>query len=347
MFNHNVIAIDLAKSSFQVVVVNKSNQLISNRVRSRRSLENWLAKQAPSLVAMEACGSAHHWGRLAQRLGHTYLLLPPQSVSPFRQGHKTDSNDAIAIATAARQPKVKPTYLKTLEQQGLQSLERIRQHWVDLTRATSNLLRGLLYEFGLPIAKGRSALGKALPECLEDGENDLPDILRQPLEALYAALKKQEVWLSESEKLLRQLIRQQPVITRLMELEGIGQVNGLGLYLVLGDDGKAFKNGREAAACIGVTPQQHSSGGQIRLGSISKRSGHKRLRANLIQGALSVVETVLKRPPKNTKEQWLLGVIERRGKRRAATALANKNIRTAWAMLDHEENYRAPTAIAA
>ncbi len=347
MFNRNVIAIDVAKSSFQVVVVDKKNEIISNRSRSRRGLENWLAKQEPSIVAMEACGSAHHWGRLAEKLGHTALLLPPKNVTPFRQGHKTDSTDTIAIATAVRQPKVKPTYVKSIEQQGLQSLERTRQHWLDLSKATSNMLRGLLYEFGLTIPKGRKALGRALPDILEDGENDLPDMLRQPLDALYQALEKQEAWLREVEKQLHQLTRQQPEVTRLMALEGIGPVNALGLYLVLGDNGKAFKNGREAAACIGTTPQQYSTGGKVSLGQISKRSGHKRLRANLIQGGVSVVETVLKRPPKNTKEKWLLGVIERRGKRRAATALANKNIRTAWAMLHQNEEYRKPLNIAA
>ncbi|WP_171022412.1 IS110 family transposase, partial [Thalassotalea litorea] len=182
--NHTIIAIDIAKSSFHVVSM-KHNKVRTDRAFTRQKLKEWLAKQPASLVVIEACGSAHYWARYAQSLGHQAKLIAPKHVKAFRQGHKTDQNDALAIATASLQPKVKSVAVKTVEQQGLQSIDRISQHLSDNQTAVSNMLRGLLAEFGIIIPKGISAFKERIPEILEDGENGLPDPLRHQIAAMF------------------------------------------------------------------------------------------------------------------------------------------------------------------
>lgn len=347
MFNNNVIAIDLAKSSFHVCSLNKQNKVTTNKSFTRTKLKEWLIKQPKSIVAIEACGSAHYWARLVKQYGHTPMLLPPKLVTPFRKGHKTDKNDALAIAIAAKQPQIKTTAIKTVEQQGLQSIERMRQHHSDFITATSNMLRGLIYEFGITIPKSKSALRKEVPFILEDAENDIPDAFRHQLSEMFNFYKASEEALLLVEKDLAALIKTQKTCQSLMEIEGIGPVNALGLSLALGEKGESFKNGREASACIGLTPQQFSTGGVVTIGGIGKKRGNKRLRSTLIQGALAITKILMKREPRNTKEAWLKALMERCGIRKAAVALANKNIRTAWAMLRYEKSYQISSTLKA
>jgi transposase len=340
--NNNLIAIDIAKTSFHAVSL-RNNKVGTDKAFTRQKLKEFLAKQANSHVVIEACGSSHYWARYAQSLGHTAQLISPKSVTPFRLGHKTDKNDALAIATASKQANIKPVGIKTVEQQALQSISRIRQHLTDNQTAVSNMLRGLLCEFGLPINKGEKAFTEGIARILTDNDNGLPETIRLQMVRMYESYLDSGEHLKTVSKQLESLVKQQEQCKQLMALEGIGPINALEVYLTLGDQGKSFSHGREASACIGLTPKQYSTGGVTILGGIGKSSGKKRLRANLIQGALSVVQVVDKRLPKNDKERWLKTLITRLGKRRAAVALANKTIRTAWAMLRHGENYRAPS----
>ena len=291
MRNHNVIAIDLAKHSFHVTVLDKHDEFIVDRAFNRSALTRWLARQPQSIVAMEACGSAHHWARRVSSLGHHPRLLAPKSVKPYREGQKTDQKDARAIAMATCRPDIHPVAIKTVEQQGLQSIERIRQHWVDHVTATSNLIRSLLYEFGLVIPKGYAALQQAIPRILEDAENDLPDAFRHQLAAIYQAFKIAREELKVVEQFLFTLIRQHQDCQRLMQLEGVGPVTALGLYLTLGERGSSFKHGREAAACIGLTPKQWSTGGVVTMGGIGRLTGKGRFRSAMIQGALGTTSS--------------------------------------------------------
>lgn len=346
MFNNNVIAIDLAKSSFHVCNLNKNNKVTLDRSFTAKQLREWLIKQPPSVVAIEACGSAHHWARFVKQHGHTPLILPTKVVTPFRKGHKTDKNDALAIAIAAKQPKVKKVAVKTIEEQGLQSIARMRKHHSDAITATGNLLRGLVYEFGITIRKGPSALKREISIILEDADNLLPNAFRHQLANMYQFYLSIQAEFEVVEKEQLNLIKTNKACQILIALEGIGPVNALGLTLSLGERGESFKNGREASACIGVTPKQYSTGGIVTLGGIGKNRGNKLLRANLIQGALAVVRMLQKREPKTQKEVWLKALMGRIGMRRAAVALANKNVRTAWALLHHDVEYQ-PTAMTA
>ncbi|QOL24398.1 IS110 family transposase [Thalassotalea sp. LPB0316] len=343
--NNNVIAIDLAKSSFHACVITDKNKVLTDRSFTRASLTNWLIKQKPATVVMEACGSSHYWARFAEQHGHKAKIIPTKSVTPFRQGHKTDKNDALAIGVASKQPRVKSVAIKTVEQQGLQSIERMRQHLSDQLTAMSNMLRALISEFGITIPKGISAFKKRIPEILEDGENELPFAFREQISNMYQLYLVIEAQEQHIEKQLGLLIKQQAQCQSLMALEGVGPVNALGLYIALGNQGSSFKNGREASACIGLTPKQYSTGGNIVLGTIGKKCGNKRLRSTLIQGALAYVKVVDKRQPKNNKEIWIKQLIAKGSLKKAAVALANKTVRTAWAMLSHDSQYQKPAEL--
>lgn len=299
-----VIAIDLAKSVFQVCVFGGDMAVQSHRAMSRAQLQEFLMRQQPVPVAMEACGSAHFWARLAQSHGHDAIIIPPKRVKPYRQGQRTDGNDALAIGIASQQPEFKTVGVKTLEQQALQGLKRTQEHLSDQLTATGNLLRGLLAEFGLVITKGPASLKRRLPEILEDADNDLPMAARHSLALLWDGWKHQARQLAEAEHQLQQYSVTLEPCRRLQAMGGIGYKNAVGLYLRLGD-GQHFKNGREAAACVGVTPRQHSSGGKVRLGGIGHYRGDQRLRSSLIVGCRALVNALQRRAPKNQTEQWL------------------------------------------
>ena len=340
MYQGNLLALDLAKNSHQACLLDKAHKEQFNRTFSSSKLTRWLSNQPPLTVAMETCSTAHHWARVVQRLGHRVLLVPTQTASRYRQGQKTNATDALAVGVAARQPNTRFVAPKTIEQQQLQSIERIRKHLSDHLTATSNMLRSLLAEFGLTIAKGQGSLHRRVPDLLEDAENELPDALRRELAHQWDDYLNLRRRLAAVTRNLHQLVKQHPVCRRLQQLEGVGPVNALGLYLALGDSGQHFKNGREAAACIGLTPKQFSTGDKVTLGRISRYCANKLLRANLIQGMRAVINAVNRRGPQNAKEAWLKQLMERRGEGRAAVALANKTIRLAWAMSHYGDRFK-------
>lgn len=339
MYKRNLIAIDLAKNSFHVVV-EQNGIIIKNQSMTRQQLQKYLARQQPSTVAMEACGSAHYWCWVAQAHGHDTTLLPAFYVAPFRQGHKTDETDGHAVLAAAKRPDRKEAVKKTPEQLELHTFLKIRESYVDQKRALSNAIRGHLFEFGMCIPKSYKQLRENLYVILEDAENDLPHRLRATIERLYLTFVHVSEQLEELDRELQQILKDCEPCRRLTALEGIGPVNAVALYTRIGD-GSAFKNGREASALHGVTPQQHSTGGIANIGHIRKKHVDKPMRAALIQGSLSVIchRKRSKTPVNNKKMRWLDELVKRRGERAAAVALANKNIRTAWAMLNRGENY--------
>lgn len=334
----NVIGVDLAKNVIQISILSPSNRELRNSALNRRKFAEFLAHQRPGLVAFEACATSHYWARVAQRHGHQVKIIPAKAVTPFRQGHKTDENDALAVAEAASRPNVKLAPLKTVEQQGMQAIQRSRELLVHERVSLSNHLRGLLMEFGIVIPQGFTALYRQLPEILEDGDNELPDLYRPTLHLLYGRLCNLREDLEQLNDELRMLVQQHPVCRRLTALEGIGPVCSLLLYATLGT-GEAFANGRQFSAYLGLTPKQFSSGGKVNLVGISKRVANRRLRAVLIQGARAYVYHM--KEPKTAKDRWLWAIVERSGKCKAAVALANKNVRTAWAMLTQNTEYQS------
>ena len=330
MRKHNTIGVDLAKNVIQVCVVSVSNKELLNKELTRKKFTEFLLKQKPALVAFEACATAHYWARVALRHGHQIKIIPAQAIVPFRQGHKTDSNDALAVAEAANRPNIKVAPCKGIEQQGMQSVQRSRELLVQERTALSNHLRGLLLEFGVVIPRGFAALTQRIPDILEDGENELPDIYRPTLARLYERFCRLREDIHFLDKQIACLVKQNEPCRHLTEMEGVGPISAILLFATLGT-GEAFKNGREFSAYIGLTPKQYSSGGKTNIIGISRHVANRRLRAVLIQGARAYVHKM--KEPQSPKDKWLWSLIQRAGYGRAAVALANKNVRTAWALL--------------
>jgi len=331
------VGVDLAKNVIQVSVVNGRGKETLNRSLTRTKFAEFLGKQKPSLVAFESCATAHYWARAAERHGHEARIIPAKAVAPFSQGHKTDSNDALAVAEAARRPNIKEAPIKTVEQQGLQAVLRARDRLIQECIAQSNHLRGILLEFGIAIPQGFASLLRTLPEVLEDGDNELPDFYRPTLHRLYHRMLELREDIDAMTKEVGEMVKQHPICSKLTALEGIGPIGAMSLYATLGS-GQAFSKGREASAYVGLTPKQYSSGGKANIVGLSKKVGNRKLRSVLIQGALAYVYRM--KEPRSCKDRWLKDLIERAGQRRAAVALANKNVRTAWALIAQGTEYQ-------
>ncbi len=336
MRTSNTIGVDLAKNVIQVSVVTSGNKELSNKELSRGKFAEFLAKQKPGLIAFEACATAHHWARLATTYGHQVKIIPAIAVAPFRQGHKTDKNDALAVAEAANRPNIKLAPMKSIDHQAMQSIQRSRELIIQERTAISNHIRGLLLEFGIAIPRGLVYLRKHLPLILEDAENGLPMAYRPALHRMLMRFHATEEDLAFMDEQIKQVVKSNDGCQRLTALEGVGPIGAVLLFATLGS-GNAFKNGREFSAYIGLTPKQYSSGGKTNVIGISRYVANRRLRAVLIQGARAYVHK--RKQAASSKDEWLLDLIARGGTGKAAVALANKNVRTAWAMLTQGTEY--------
>jgi transposase len=337
MKHRNLIALDLAKSNIQVAVEDlQLRKITKNCSMTVNKTREFLLNQPLSTIAMEACSTAHHWTWFLEGFGHQVILLPPVHVAAYRQGHKTDANDDLAILEAAKRPNRKEAVKKTPEQLELQTLLAVRGTFVDLKRRLASQIRGHLLEFGVRIPVGYAALKRHLMALLEDAENDLPPRLRDVIDRLYQSFLAAEIQQKELDQELRQVVKEVDPCRRLMALEGFGPVASIKVYTQIGD-GSAFKNGREVSALMGSTPQQYSTGGVANIGHIRKRGVDKETRAMLLQGARAVVYG--SNLQATAKGRWLQGIIDRRGEGIAIVALLNKNLRTAWAMLSRGEEY--------
>lgn len=337
MQQSHTIGVDLAKNVIQASVVSGSGKELSNKEFSRTKFAQFLANQKPGLVAFEACATAHHWARYAASHGHEVKIIPAMAVAPFRQGHKTDKNDALAVAEAAKRPNIKAAPLKSIEQQAMQSIQRSRELVIQERTATSNHIRSLLLEFGIVIPKGLAYLRQRVPLILEDAENGLPMAFRPTLHRMYLRFQAMDEDLVFMDQQINTMVKSNDGCRRLLELEGVGPIGAILLYATLGS-GEAFSSGREFSAYLGLTPKQFSSGGKTNVIGISKHVANRRLRAVLIQGARSYVHR--RKAAESSKDEWMLALKARGGAGRAAVALANKNVRTAWALLTQGTEYK-------
>jgi transposase len=322
-----MIGIDLAKQLFQIHGVDRQGNANVRKQLRRSQLLPWLAQQPPCVVAMEASRGAHHWARRLSAMGHDVRLIPPQHVKAFVRGQKNDRNDAAAICEAARRPDMRTVAVKSIEQQQVLSLHRLRQLLVKQRTGMINQLRGLLSEFGIVLSQGRHRLVSQLPAVLEDGENGLPDLLR-------AALAQQHQWLRALEERVAHVTRElfaiahaSPVCRKLEALPGVGPLISTAFVAEVGNP-NAFRNGRQVAAWLGLVPRQHSSGGKERLFGISKR-GDPYLRCLLVHGARAMLRVASRHD--DSLSRWAISVEARRGRNRAVVAMANKNARRLWA----------------
>ena len=320
MGNSTTIAVDLAKSVFEVAVSEVPGRVSERKRLNRGGLVAFFSNRPPAVVLMEACGSAHHWGRELERLGHEVRLLPPARTARYRIGNKTDRADADAILEANRNEKIHPVPVKTIPQQSLSTVHHLRHAWMETRTARLNALRGVMRELGVAIPVGAKAVLPRVTESMAEGR--VPEDL--------AEIRKLEENVKESDLLLARLARSIPVAKALQEIPGIGPLGSTALIPAVGDPNR-FRSGRKMSAFFGLVPREFSSGNKRRLGSITKR-GNTYVRTLAIHGGRSVLVAAHRRKNPDRLHRWALEVERRQGRNRAAVALANKIIRIAWAV---------------
>lgn len=338
-----VIGIDLAKNVFQVCGLSDSQQPLFNRSVSRKHLAATAAQWSPCMVAMEACAGAHYWARLFVTMGHTVKLIPPQHVKAFTRTHKSDTHDALAIAEAALRPRLHPVPIKSIAQQDMQLLNRLRQNFIQQRTRYLNKIRGFAGEYGVTFPVSRCQLLAHLPAALEDAENDLSFIAREQLFVLYQSVLQLNQQLDTLQQQMQSTAKADPAYARLLAIPGFGPIVTAGFLGSVGN-GHQFGNGRDLAAWVGLVPKQRGSGGKTQLLGITK-NGDRHLRYLLVHAARSIVRWVDRRD--DSLSAWLKPLIERRGTNCATVAFANKLARIAWNVLAKNEVFDVNKAFAA
>lgn len=329
------IAVDVAKSVFEVAVSHRPGKVATRQRFTRRRFARFLAEQAPGTVVMEACGMAHYWGREAQARGHSVRLLPPRDVRPYVQGNKTDRSDAKGLLEANRNEEIRPVPVKSVEQQALASLHRMRSTWVATRTSRLNTIRGLLRELGVVIPVGARQVAPRVWELVSDADSGLPDPLCSVLAEAAREVAELERRIQEVEAQLEGIARESELVRRLRTIPGVGLLTATAIVASVGDL-KRFPSARHFASALGLTPRETSSGNVRRLGRITKR-GDPYLRALLIHGARSVLHHAKRKPKPDRLRAWALERQQARGHNKAAVAVANKLARVVWAVSVRDE----------
>ena len=329
----SILAIDLAKHTFQVCGSTAEGEVVFNRKYSRAKLEQLLASHRPCVVAMEACATSHHWGRTAQKSGHEVRVIPPIYVKSFVKRSKNDAVDAAAIATAARQPDMRFVPVKSQDQQAQAILFRTHQTF---TRQRANLmttLRGHLSEHGIVVAKGRAAL-LAFEATLEAEPDVVPSLVLEAARRYYHQIEQLTQSIASLERQMSEIAKKDEVACRIQTMPGVGMVNAA--FLAFAPPMESFTRGRDFAAWLGLVPRQHSTGGKTKLGRVSKM-GQADMRRLLVNGATVCLRWAAAKgvPP----HSWLGRLLARKPFKVAAIALANKMARALWAMVTKKEDY--------
>jgi transposase len=333
----------LAKSVFEVAVSQRPGKVTERHRLSRGQFSRFLAEQAPATVVMEACGTAHFWGREAGGRGHHVVLIPPHVVRPYVLRNKTDGADAKGLLEAFRNDAVRPVPVKSVDQHVLAGLHRLRSAWMATRTARLNTLRDLLRELGLSIPVGARQVLPHVGALGSDADSGLPEALRPVLAEATREIRELEVRVREVERSLETMARASDVVARLRTIPGVGLLTATALVAFVGDV-QRFPSGRHFASYLGLTPRESSSGLRRRLGAISKR-GDPYLRMLLIHGARSVLLHAKKATAERDRlRTWALDRESARGHNKAAVALANKLARIVWAVWRSERAYGASTA---
>lgn len=329
------IGIDLAKNVFQLHGANSFGKKVYGKRVSREKLIETVHQLPPSLIGIEACGSAHYWARKFIQMGHTVKLMSPQYVKPYVKTNKNDRNDAEAICEAVTRPTMRFVSIKTIEQQDIQLLHRVRSKIIKDKVALGNQIRGLLMEYGVAISLGDASLKNTLSDISNIKNSDLTESSMFIFTELYTEFLNLELRIEQYTKKLLLISKQNIQCKKLMSIPGIGEITSTALISSIGDFNN-FKNGRNLSAWLGVVPRQNSSGQKNRLLGISKR-GDKYLRTLLIHGARAVVNQV--RDKNDKTSLWIKRLLETSGFNKTVVALANKNARIAWSIITKGTTY--------
>jgi transposase len=336
-----VLGIDIAKLVFHVVGMDDTGHVVLRKRMARSELLAFVVQLPPLRIGMEACGSAHYWARCFRKHGHDVRLIAPQFVKAYVKSPKNDTRDAEAICEAVSRPTMRFVPIKQLEQQDLQALHRVRERLVKARTALVNEIRGLLSEYGIVLPQSITKFRTSVVRQLEDEQAKLTPLSTEVFWQLYdefLALEQRVAYYNEK---LHAMARAHPVCQRVQAIPGIGPLTATAILAAV-PDATHFKNGRQLAAWLGLVPREHSTGGKPRLLGISKR-GDVYLRKLFVHGARATLRWVDTK--RDDRSRWLKALIARRGKNRAAVALANKNARIVWALLAHNQEYRVKTVV--
>jgi transposase len=345
------VAVDLAKDVFEVALANRAHRIIGRKRLTRRQFETFVdGLPASTTVVMEACGTAHYWGRRCQTRGLNVRLLPPQYVRPYVRRNKTDRTDTEAVLEADRCAGLQAVPVKSAEQQALQALHRVRTQWQAARTARINVIRGLLREQGYAVPAGARTVLARVSALLDDAARGLPAILRETVRALVEEVRQLETRVATIDRELTRVARDDRAAARLYQVPGVGVVTATALVGAVPHI-HAFRRGRDFASWLGLTPRESTSGARRYLGRISKR-GDGYLRCLLTHGARAVLlaaQRVARATPHRLTrlQQWAVALAARRGHNKAAIALANKLARIIWAVWHRDADFHSPLAEAA
>src|SRR5713101_8171733 len=334
------IGIDLAKSVFAVSGADSRGRVVIRRQLRRTQGLGFMRGLPRCVVGMEATGGAQYWARQFTALGHEVRLMSPALVVPYRKGNKTDRNDADAILEAVTRPSMRFVMVKSVAQQDLLALHRVRAQLVKSRTALCNQLRGLLRERGVVVRTGAAALKRGLPAALADESSELSGEMRELLGEMGQWLRTLEQRIASCEAQITRKFKHDERCARLAEVPGVGPLTATALVAAVGN-AQRFKNGRELSAYLGLVPRQHSSGGKTVLLGITKR-GDRYLRTLLIHGARSALRQC--KLEGDARSRWVARISAARGPNVAAVAMANKNARILWALLSRGDRYRSTNA---
>jgi len=333
------VVLDLAKNIFQVHGVTENGEVAFNQALRRAQLFAFFEKLPPCLVGMEACGSSHYWARQLSKLGHDVRLIPAMYVKPYVKRGKSDAVDAAAICEAVTRPIMRFVAIKSEEQQCLLILHRARDLIVRQRTQLSNMLRGLLGEFGIVIVQGIGSAIKFAKGVLDGDKPGIPEVAIDVLDNLSNQLVDLHLRVRRYEMRIRLQAKQDLRVTLLRSIPGVGPVTASAIVATAGDASQ-FKNGREFAAWLGLTPLNRSSGGKEKLGRITKM-GDRYIRRLLVTGITSRLRQMKTHPER--VDPWSRALLDRKPARLATVAMANKTARIIWAVLSKNEYYRPHT----
>lgn len=343
--NNTIVGVDLAKEVIQVCIYT-NKKLRSNKEMTISEFLIFLANFKPAIVVFEACSTSNYRKQKASCLGHDARIICPTLVHSVRQNQKIDKNDALAVVQAALLPDVNFISGKNNKKQQLQSIMRFRELAIKQKTALGNQLKGLLLELNIRVSSRQGGLKGVIQSTLEDAENCLSFEFRSALKMAWTQYRGLLKSIAHYEQSLTEISAKHTECKKLLNLEGVSTINAVNLYIALGCQPEIFNKGKDASACIGLTPIQYSSGGKVKLGAIGKHVKNSMLRSNLVVGAMSAINRIVNREAVTQKEAWIQALVSRRGKRCAAIALANKTVRAAFARLTQGTEYKAELLIA-
>jgi transposase len=329
-----IIGLDISKNVFQVHGEDAAGRAVVQKRLSRKELARFFEKHPPCIVALEACGTSHYWGRTLQAMGHEARLLPAAYVKPFVRRNKTDARDAAAICVAAGRPDIKPVAIKGVEQQASRALERARELLVKQRTQLMNSLRAMLAEFGVVAAQGYRGLAE-LRAHLNDLQNGLPETLVEALGFMSRQIDALTPAIEAMEAKITAIARSDAIMRRLAAIPGVGPITAHAVVTAIGD-GRQFGSSRNFAAWAGMTPREHSTAGKRRSGGLS-RQGESRLRKLFALGAATLMRYA--RAPEGRATAWQRGILARRPMKVAVMAQAARTARIVWAVLTSGEAY--------